>query len=126
MKVLMDTHVFLWGLTQESRLSKRVRSLLSVADLWVSVASIWEIITKIQVGKLVLPSPAGPFLTGKLASNGVSVLPISLDHVLRIEGMELHHRDPFDRILIAQSLEESFPIVTADPLFQKYPVELIW
>jgi PIN domain nuclease of toxin-antitoxin system len=126
MRVLLDTHVLLWGLTQETRLSQKVRSLLPAADLWVSVASIWEIITKANVGKLTLPTPAGAFLTAHLASNGVSVLPISLDHVLRIEGMELHHRDPFDRILIAQSLEESLPIVTADPVFQKYPVELIW
>jgi PIN domain nuclease of toxin-antitoxin system len=126
MRVLLDTHVLLWGLTQEMRLSEKVRTLLPAADLWVSVASIWEIITKANVGKITLPMPVGAFLTAHLASNGVSVLPISLDHVLRIEGMELHHRDPFDRILIAQSLEESLPIVTSDPLFQKYPVELIW
>jgi PIN domain nuclease of toxin-antitoxin system len=126
MKVLIDTHVFLWGLTEESRLSRKVRSLLPTADVWISVASIWEMITKVQVGKLTLPSPVGSFITAKLASNGVSVLPVALDHVLRVEEMKLHHRDPFDRILIAQSLEESLPIVTADPQFQKYPIELIW
>ena len=126
MKVLIDTHVFLWGLTQESRLPPKIRSLLPQSDLWISVAGVWEIITKTQVGKLALPSPVGPFLTAKLAANGVSVLHVTLDHVLRIDNMELHHRDPFDRILIAQSMEESLPIVTADPLFQKYPVELIW
>jgi PIN domain nuclease of toxin-antitoxin system len=126
MKVLIDTHVLLWGLTRESKLSPKVRLLLPKADLWISVASIWEIITKVQVGKLMLPTPVARFLTGQLAANGVSVLPITLDHVLRIEGLKLHHCDPFDRILIAQSLEESLPIVTADPLFRKYPVELIW
>jgi PIN domain nuclease of toxin-antitoxin system len=126
MKILIDTHVFLWGLTAESRLSQNVRSLLPVADVWMSVASIWEIITKVQVGKLTLPSPAGPFLTAKLASNGVSVLPITLDHVLRIESLELYHRDPFDRVLIAQSIEEKLPLVTADPHFERYPVEVIW
>jgi PIN domain nuclease of toxin-antitoxin system len=125
MRVLIDTHVLLWGLTEESRLSQRVRSLLPTADLWFSVASIWEIITKVQVGKLTLPSPVGSFLTEKLVSNGVSVLPVTLDHVLQIEGMELHHRDPFDRILIAQSLEENLPLVTADPVFEKYPVRII-
>ena len=126
MRVLIDTHVFLWGLADEARLSQDVRKLLPVADVWISVASIWEIITKVQVGKLTLPSPAGPFLTAKLVSNGVSVLPITLDHVLRIESLELHHRDPFDRVLIAQSIEEKLPLVTADPHFERYPVEVIW
>jgi PIN domain nuclease of toxin-antitoxin system len=126
MRVLVDTHVFLWGLTEEARLSPEVRRLLPVADVWISVASIWEIITKVQVGKLTLPSPVGPFLTAKLAFNGVSVLPITLDHVLKIESLELHHRDPFDRVLIAQSIQEKLPLVTADPHFQRYPVELIW
>jgi len=68
----------------------------------------------------------GSFLTAKLVSNGVSVLPVTLDHVLQIEGMELHHRDPFDRILIAQSLEANLPLVTSDPVFEKYPVRIIW
>src|SRR5271170_3546010 len=120
MKVLIDTHVFLWGLSEESRLSRKVRSLLPVADVWISAASIWEIITKVQVGKLKLPSPLGSYLTNKLAANGVSVLPVILDHVLRIEEMELHHRDPFDRILIAQSLAENLPLVTADAVFARY------
>jgi PIN domain nuclease of toxin-antitoxin system len=126
MKVLIDTHVLLWGLTEESKLSPDVRSLLPKADVWVSVASVWEIITKVQIGKMVLPRPVGSFLTAKLAANGVSVLPVGLNHVLRIESLELHHRDPFDRILIAQSLEENLPLVTADPAFEKYPVKLIW
>ncbi|MGD0181634.1 MAG: type II toxin-antitoxin system VapC family toxin [Terriglobales bacterium] len=126
MRILIDTHVFLWGLTEEARLSQAVRTLLPVADVWMSVAGIWEIITKVQVGKLTLPSPVGPFLTAKLAANGVSVLPITLNHVLRIESLELHHRDPFDRVLIAQSIEEKLPLVTADPHFERYPVEIIW
>ncbi len=126
MKVLIDTHVFLWGLTQESRLSEKVRALLPSSDVWVSVASVWEIVTKVQIGKLSLPDPVGPYIRAQLTANGVSVLPILLDHVLRIESMKLHHRDPFDRILIAQSLEESLPIVTSDPQFEKYPIELIW
>ena len=126
MKVLIDTHVLLWALTEESRLSRRVRSLLPVADVWISAASIWEILTKVQVGKLSLPTPVGSYLTTKLAANGVSVLPVILDHVLRIEEIELHHRDPFDRILIAQSLAENLPLVTADPVFERYPVKLIW
>jgi len=126
MRVLLDTHTLLWALTEKSKLSPRVRSLLPAAESWFSVAGLWEILTKVQVGKLALPRPAGAFVTSELSSNGVQVLPITLDHVLRLESLELHHRDPFDRILIAQSLEEKLPIVTSDPLFARYPVELIW
>lgn len=126
MKILLDTHTLLWALTEQSRLSPRVRLLLSSAETWFSVAGVWEIITKVKVGKLSLPQPAGTFVTSELSSNGVQVLPVTLDHVLRLESLELHHRDPFDRILIAQSLEENLPIVTSDPLFARYPVQLIW
>lgn len=126
MRVLIDTHVLLWGLQDEKKLSDRVRSLLPAAEVWISVASLWEIIAKVQVGRLVLPSPVGEYLRGKLKDNGVLVLALTFDHVRRLENIPLHHRDPFDRILIAQSLEESLPLVTADHQFEKYSVELIW
>jgi PIN domain nuclease of toxin-antitoxin system len=125
-KVLIDTHVFLWGLQDESKLSRRVRVLLPAADVWISVASLWEIIAKVQVRKLALPKPVGEYLTAKLTANGVSVLSLNFAHVKRLEDLPLHHRDPFDRILIAQSLEEKVPLVTVDPAFERYPVELIW
>jgi PIN domain nuclease of toxin-antitoxin system len=126
MKVLIDTHVFLWGIQDEARVSGRVRALLPVADVWISVASLWEIITKVQIGKFALPAPVGDYLADKLRMNGVSVLALNFDHVRRLEEIPLHHRDPFDRILIAQSLEEKLPLVSADPHFEKYPIQLIW
>jgi PIN domain nuclease of toxin-antitoxin system len=126
MKVLIDTHVLLWGIQDSSKVSSNVRSLLPVSDVWISVASLWEIMTKVQIGKLALPSPIGDYLAGKLRMNGVSVLPLTFAHVRRLEGIPLHHRDPFDRILIAQSLEENIPLVSSDPHFEKYPLQLIW
>jgi PIN domain nuclease of toxin-antitoxin system len=126
MKVLIDTHVLLWGLQDEARVSRRVRALLPVADVWMSVASLWEIIAKVQVGKLTLPSPVGDYLAEKLRKNGVSVLPLTFLHVKRLEGIPLHHRDPFDRILIAQSLEENLPLVTSDTAFKNYALRTIW
>jgi PIN domain nuclease of toxin-antitoxin system len=126
MKVLIDTHVLLWGLQNEAKLSDRVRALLPLADIWISVASLWEIIAKVQIGKLAMPSPVGDYLAAKLAANGVSVLPLTFDHVKRLEGLPLHHRDPFDRILIAQSVEEKLPLVTSDPMFERYPVQVFW
>jgi len=126
MNVLLDTHTLLWALTDEQRLSDRVRNLLPRADTWFSVASIWEIVIKAKNGKLPLPLPAGSYLMTKLALNGVRVLPVTADHALRVETLALHHRDPFDRMLIAQSLEEKLPLVTADPVFQRYAVNVIW
>jgi len=126
MRVLIDTHVLLWGLQDPPRLSDRVRALLPKSDVWISVASLWEIIAKVQVGKLKLPTPVRDFLTLKLRENGVLILPLTFDHVRRLEELPLHHRDPFDRILIAQSLEENLPLITADSLFKNYAVRLIW
>jgi PIN domain nuclease of toxin-antitoxin system len=127
MKALLDTHTFLWAILDDARLSRRAQQIFTGPnDLWLSVASIWEILLKIRAGKLPLPEPAGPYLIRKMAENRVEVLPITLDHVLKIESLPVHHRDPFDRILIAQSLEEKLPLVSADPQFEKYRIQLIW
>jgi len=115
MNVLVDTHTLSWALTDESKLSERARKLLPRAETWFSVASPWEILIKAQAGKMSLPRPTGPFLMSKLALNGVRVLPVTADHVLRMESLPNHHRDPFDRLLIAQSLEEKIPLVTGRP-----------
>jgi PIN domain nuclease of toxin-antitoxin system len=127
MRALLDTHTFLWAISDDPRLSRRAQQTFTGPnDLWVSVASIWEILIKVKAGKLPVPLPAGPYLVKKLGENRIEVLPIKLDHVLRIESLVVHHRDPFDRILIAQSLEEKLPIVTSDPWFDRYPVRVIW
>lgn len=127
MKALLDTHVFLWAISADPRLSDNAERIFNGAsDLWLSVASLWEILIKARGGKLRLPSPAGPYVIQALVKNNIEVLPIHLDHVLRLEGLPVHHRDPFDRLLIAQSIEEGWPIITADPYFSRYPVEVIW
>lgn len=127
MKALLDTHAFLWAIAEEAKLSQRAQKIYTGnSRLSLSVASVWEILIKLKAGKLNLPQPCGPYLVRELAKNRIDVLPVRLDHVLRVEGLETHHRDPFDRILIAQSIEEDLPIITADPIFSKYPVEIIW
>jgi PIN domain nuclease of toxin-antitoxin system len=127
MKALLDTHTFLWAIADQEKLSRRAQQIYTGPnDLWLSVASVWEILIKARVGKLPLPKPAGPYLLKELAKNRIEVLPIALDHVLRTESLPLHHRDPFDRLLIAQSIEEGWPIVTADPFFARYPIDVIW
>src|SRR5262249_9722550 len=113
MKALLDTHTFLWAIAEQEKLSTRVQQIYTDGnDLWFSVASIWAAMIKSKSGKLPLPQPAGPFLLKELAKNRIEVLPIRLDHVLRIENLPVHHRDPFDRILIAQSMEENLPLIT--------------
>ena len=127
MRALLDTHTFLWSIIDGPKLSQKARRVFSgPSDLWLSVASLWEILIKVQTGKLPLPVPTGPYVVKKLAANNIEILPISLDHVLRLESLPTFHRDPFDRIIIAQSLEEDLPLVTADPVFEKYAVRIIW
>jgi PIN domain nuclease of toxin-antitoxin system len=127
MKALLDTHTLLWAISDDPRLSRRAQQIFTGPnDLFLSVASIWEILIKVKTGKLPLPDPAGPYLVKKLRENRIEVLPIKLDHVLKIENLTVHHRDPFDRILVAQSIDEKCPLVTADPIFERYPVNVIW
>lgn len=126
MKVLLDTHTFLWAITDADKLSRAARHAIASSEPFWSVVNLWEVLIKCQIGKLPLPTPAGEYLVSRMSANGVSVLPIKLEHVLRVEKLETHHRDPFDRLLIAQSIEEGWPIVTADPWFARYPVKVIW
>jgi PIN domain nuclease of toxin-antitoxin system len=127
MNALLDTHAFLWAISGDRRLSRRAQETFTGPNrLWLSVASLWEILIKVKAGKLPLPEPSGPYLVRKLGENRIEVLPIKLDHVLRIETMAVHHRDPFDSILIAQSVEEKLPLITADPIFERYSVAVIW
>jgi PIN domain nuclease of toxin-antitoxin system len=127
-KVLLDTHAFLWAITDNPQLSDKARRMFTSSDneLLLSAASVWEILAKVQIGRLHLPKPAGDYLERQLAKNAITVLPVQLRHVLRLERLPLHHRDPFDRILIAQSLEEELPVLTADPLMKNYSAPLIW
>ena len=126
MKVLLDTNTFLWALSAPEKLSLAARNAVASSERFLSVASIWEVLIKVRIGKLPLPVPAGNYLTAKMSANGVSVLSIRLEHVLQIEKLQLHHRDPFDRMLIAQGLQEGWPIITSDPVFKKYPIRVIW
>ena len=127
MKAILDTHAFLWALAGDARMSRHARDIFAgPSDLSLSMASIWEILIKVQSGKLNFPRAAGPYLLSKLAENRIKPLPISVDHLLALERLPMHHRDPFDRMLIAQSMEEDWPIITADPMFKQYPAQVIW
>jgi PIN domain nuclease of toxin-antitoxin system len=128
MKALLDTHAFLWWITDDARLSSRVRELTgdSTNTLFLSAASGWEIAIKAQLGKLQLPDNLERYIADQLSLNGFESLPIQLRHALHIYTLPDLHRDPFDRILVAQSQLEQLPILTVDPQIARYGVDVIW
>lgn len=128
MTCLLDTHCFLWFIRNDLRLSRRADGILRDGrnHVLLSVASVWEMVMKAETGRLPLPRPLGDFLQDQVLHNAISVLPIRLEHALRLEGLPMHHRDPFDRMLVAQAMEEDVPILSADPVLRAYPAEIIW
>ena len=128
MKYLLDAHTFLWATSDDRRLSGTASEIFTNRsnELFLSAAGVWEVMIKAQIGKLPLPLPVASYLKRQLALNRIQVLPIGFEHIVRIEQLPLHHRDPFDRILVAQSIEEKMPIVSADPVLRRYPVKVVW
>ena len=128
MNLLLDTHAFLWWVAASGELSRKARSAIGGArnECFVSVASGWEIAIKVSLGKLRIDGALDRFLPEQLAANGFRALAIDLKHAARVATLPFHHRDPFDRLLVAQALEEDLAMVTADPVFAKYGVNRVW
>lgn len=128
MRVLLDTHVFMWWINEDARLSRGAVEVLAEGEneLLFSVASGWEMAIKIGVGKLTVNDDLGPYLSRYLVENAIGVLPVTLSHVVGVTSLPTHHHDPFDRLLVAQAIAEEAPLVSADPQFMRYPVEVIW
>ncbi len=127
MKLLLDTHTFIWWASDPARLSVPAKAALGdpANEVWVSVASIWEMVIKVQLGKLTLRLPLIDIITQQ-QSNGVLLLSVSAAHVLAVEGLPAAHKDPFDRLLVAQANVEGAELVSADPVFRQYPVRILW
>lgn len=128
MNLLLDTHAFLWFFWDDPQLSPCARGLISnpANRKLVSLASCWEVAVKVSVGKLNLGEPSRSFLAREVARNHFELLPITLEHATEVEGLPFHHRDPFDRLLIAQAIVEKFVLVSADSAFDTYPVQRLW
>ncbi|MEO8626152.1 MAG: type II toxin-antitoxin system VapC family toxin [Candidatus Limnocylindrales bacterium] len=129
MKVLLDAHALLWwAMSGASRLSDRARELLADGSTTALVGAgvLYEIAIKAQIGRLELPAQADVYLPRLLRRHSFGVLPIDENHALRAAVLPLIHRDPWDRLLIAQAQVENLPIITTDPAIRRYDVEVIW
>ena len=128
MKYLLDTHAFLWAAGEPDKLSPKVKTLLLDRDnqLLLSLASVWEIQIKIQAGKLTLPSPLPSIIQTQQQINQLELLPIELSHILALGNLPDHHRDPFDRIMIAQAQVEDIILISRDPMVTQYSIQVIW
>lgn len=128
MRVLLDTHVFLWWIVDDPQITEKVRKLITDGDneLFYSAASCWEIAIKAQLGKIDLPKKPDIFISDQLATNAVQSMPILASHALHVCNLPDFHKDPFDRMIIAQAQLEGLPLITSDPLMAKYDVKIIW
>ena len=128
MKYLLDTVIWLWSIGPVENIGNAGLTILEDGslDVCLSVVSSWEIAIKTRLGKYKLPQSADRYLPRKLSEQGIRVLPVTLDHTLKVGSLPLHHHDPFDHLLIAQAMLEGMVILTCDRVFAKYPVEVVW
>jgi PIN domain nuclease of toxin-antitoxin system len=127
-RTLLDTHTFIWFIEGKPLLRARARELIETpqTDLVLSVASLWEAAIKFSIGKLTLSQQFDILIPAALRANDIPLLDITFDHVARLTTLPFHHRDPFDRMLIAQAMTETLPIVSIDTIFDAYGVARIW
>lgn len=128
MRALLDTHTFLWWITDDPRLSARAREVIGDGEnkIFLSAASGWEMAIKAKLGKLRLPGDPVSFIAEQIAVNGFDSLPVQMSHALFVYALPSYHRDPFDRLLVAQAKLENLCLLTADPQMARYPVEIVW
>lgn len=122
MKLLLDTHIFLWFIMGSPHLSAEARALIEEGRnrKFISVASLWEIAIKSSIGKLTLSSSFEQLIPQQLSLNGFELLPLEIAHLAKVATLPFHHRDPFDRLLIAQAITEEMPLVSSDSAFDAY------
>ena len=128
MRLLLDTHAFLWFITDDPQLSATARALIADPDneILISPASYWEIAIKVRLGKYPLSAPYETLITQGIDGNGFKILPIEPRHTAILTAMPFHHRDPFDRLIVAQAEVEQLPIVSVDAVLDAYGVQRLW
>ena len=128
MRLLLDTHTFIWYVTDNPRLSAHVKLLIENEnnEKLVSIASIWEMAIKHSIGRLNFSLPFMEFVGRQLTVSNIELLEINLQHIEVVASLPLHHRDPFDRLIIAQSMAEQIPILSVDAIFDAYAIARVW
>lgn len=128
MRVLLDTHAFLWLVTDDPKLSERAKSIFldSGNEMLCSAVIGFEISVKFSLGKLQLVEPPREFIDKRMRNNALTQLPVTLAHTYRVAHLPFHHRDPFDRLLVAQALEEDVALLSADQILSQYGIRRIW
>jgi PIN domain nuclease of toxin-antitoxin system len=124
--ILLDTHAFLWWTQDDPRLSGAARQAIVDSECYLSLASCWEVAIKVSLERILFDRPLTQFFAEQLPASGISLLPIEFRHVMRVAHLPFHHRDPFDRLLVAQALEEGLAIVSADVAFDQYDTLRVW
>lgn len=128
MKLLLDTHTFLWFITDDPQLSTTARALIvdPTNDIFVSPASYWEVAIKVSLGKYPLAVPFERFFTEGIEGNNFLILPVEIRHAAVLSSLPMHHKDPFDRMIIAQAMAEQVSVVGIDAAFDAYNVTRLW
>lgn len=128
MRLLLDSHAFLWFVWSDPRLSPTALSVIGdpLNHLLLGAASAWEIGIKVSTGKLSVGQDVDSFLNAQLAQNRISLLPITVDHIGQASRLPFHNKDPFDRLIVAQALVEGCPVISADAIFDAYGAQRIW
>lgn len=127
MTSLLDTHTFIWWDSDPTKLSEKAKAFIEdpANSIVLSVVSVWEILIKSDLGKLTLAKPLRQILS-RQQSNGIRILPMSLEHVLELQNLPRPHKDPFDRMLAAQAVVEHMTLISIDAVFANYPVQVLW
>jgi len=128
MRYLLDTHTFLWWNMDDAQLSSLARELIANGnnEIFLSAATAWEIAIKTERGRLILPEDPTRYISNRMSLHGFQALPVQIHHATQVYKLPLHHADPFDRLLIAQSQIESMPLISVDADIRKYEVEVVW
>jgi PIN domain nuclease of toxin-antitoxin system len=128
MNYLLDTHTLLWIVTGDNLLSKKVKKLFldEENEIFISIASLWEIAIKVSLNRLELGQPLSDFYLKHIIGNKIRLLNIKVEHLAVLEALKYYHRDPFDRLIVCQSIVEEIPVLSRDKAFSKYPIKRIW
>ena len=128
MKLILDTHTFLWFVTNDRLLSSTARALIadSMNEIVISPASYWEVAIKVSLGKYPLTVPFEQFFAEGIEGNAFSILPVEIRHAAVLASLPMHHKDPFDRMIVSQAIAEQIPVVSVDEAFDAYGITRLW